>query len=244
MCTLTASIIHRQKWINVSVTRRPLASAGWSVFCYFAFSLLSNKFIFSNPARGMLHKREKLEGVELRPKTLYTHIQLHIYIYIWFLWSQHNSFFFSVVEHAAGRIRFINLNQAAGPTKFCLRLDLACGPDFGHACPRMRVMIYVDTLPFASLSPQHQLLWNVVFTEILDQLTNTNQKSSRQFNMINWIEQHDYKYDLTEGICYVQHSGWWVIGITFFMIVKYPALRRHLVNPSPLLVRFYKRYKK
>ena len=35
-------------------------------------------FFFSNPAHGTLHKREK-EGVELRPKTLYTHIQLHIY---------------------------------------------------------------------------------------------------------------------------------------------------------------------
>ena len=40
-----------------------------------------------NPARDkilsgpwQLHKREK-EGVELQPKTLYTHTQLHIYIY-------------------------------------------------------------------------------------------------------------------------------------------------------------------
>ena len=37
---------------------------------------------------------------------------------------------------AAGWIRFINLNQAAGRTKFCLGPDLAHGPDFGHACSR------------------------------------------------------------------------------------------------------------
>ena len=35
--------------------------------------------------------------------------------------------------HAAGRIRFINLNQAAGQTKFCWGPDLARGPDFGYA---------------------------------------------------------------------------------------------------------------
>ena len=44
------------------------------------------------------------------------------YVYIFILWS------------AAGRIRFINLKQAAGRTKFCHGPDLARGPDFGHAC--------------------------------------------------------------------------------------------------------------
>ena len=56
---------------------------------------------FSNPARGMLHKREK-EVVELRPKTFYTHIQLHIYI-MSMVATQH-LIFLSLVERAAGRI--------------------------------------------------------------------------------------------------------------------------------------------
>ena len=85
---------------------------------------------FFNPARGTLYKREK-EGVELRPKTLYTHIQLHIHnVYgrnttpsFSLLWSvpqagfeNKSEYIFLRHQEAAGRIRFINLNQAAGRT--------------------------------------------------------------------------------------------------------------------------------
>ena len=37
---------------------------------------------------------------------------------------------------AAGRIRFIDLNQPEGRTKFFRGPHLARGPDFGHACHR------------------------------------------------------------------------------------------------------------
>ena len=43
------------------------------------------------------------------------------------------STFFLRHQEAAGRIRFINSNQAAGRTKFCRGPDLAHGLDFGHA---------------------------------------------------------------------------------------------------------------
>ena len=43
------------------------------------------------------------------------------------------SLLWSVEYEAAGRIRFINSNQAAGRTKFYRGPDLARGPDFGHA---------------------------------------------------------------------------------------------------------------
>ena len=85
-----------------------------------------------------------------RPKTLYTHIQLHIYIMSMvtiqlllysLLWSvpragfeKKSQYIFLRHREDAGRIRFINLNQAAGRTKFCRGPDLARGPDFGHAC--------------------------------------------------------------------------------------------------------------
>ena len=65
-------------------------------------------FFFSNTARGTLHKRGK-EGVELRPKTLYTHIQLHIFIMS--MVATQLLLFLSLVECAAGQIRFINLGR-------------------------------------------------------------------------------------------------------------------------------------
>ena len=37
-------------------------------------------------------------------------------------------------------------------------------------------------------------------------LINTNQKLSRQFVMVNYIEYYDYKYYLTEWVCNFQHS--------------------------------------
>ena len=51
----------------------------------------------------------------------------------------------------------------------------------------------------------HFLLWNV-FTANAWSMININQKLSRQFVMINWIEYYDYKYYLTEGVFNVQHS--------------------------------------
>ena len=86
-------------------------------------------FSFSNPASDTLHKWEK--GSWVATKDI---IHTYATTYISCLWSQHNSFFFSLVERAAGRIRFINLNPAAGWTKFCP------GPDFGHACSKVRVV--------------------------------------------------------------------------------------------------------
>ena len=44
-----------------------------------------------------------------------------------------------LVDCAAGRIRFISLNKAAGRTKFCRGPHLARGPDFGHACYNRKV---------------------------------------------------------------------------------------------------------
>ena len=49
-----------------------------------------------------------------------------------------SSFFLS-----AGRIHFIILNQAAGWSKFDCRPDLACGPDFGHACSEITLVFYL-----------------------------------------------------------------------------------------------------
>ena len=91
---------------------------------------------------------------------IYIYICVYIYIYIYIyttyiynvygrnttpsfslLWSvprarfeKKSEYIFLRHREAAGWIRFINLNQAAGRTKFCGGPDLARGPDFGHAC--------------------------------------------------------------------------------------------------------------
>ena len=96
--------------------------------------------LFSNPAHGTLHKREK-EGVELRPKTLYTHIQLHLYIMsmvatqlFLFLscgacrgpYSKKSEYNFLRHPACRGPDLLHKLKSSRGP-------DLAHGPDFGHA---------------------------------------------------------------------------------------------------------------
>ena len=63
------------------------------------------------------------------------------------------------------------------------------------------------TLSFMHLWAFNTNCFKMLFSQqILDQLINTNQKLSRQFVIINWIEHCYYNYDLTGGECNVQQS--------------------------------------
>ena len=114
----------------------------------------AHSFFRIRPAARSTREKKKELSCDQRH---YTHIYNYIYIYNVYgrnttpsfslLWSvpragfeKKNEYIFLRHPAPAGRICFINLNQAASRTKFCHGPDLARGPDFGHACSKTFLM--------------------------------------------------------------------------------------------------------